>query len=72
MLVDTREPHPPRPRRRAPDGLPRWLAAVALLVVLGFATGGIVGSIALFSAFLLALDRAVPYPGASGLRDWRQ
>jgi len=72
MLIDTCEPRPERPRGRRQDGLPRWLAAFALLVVVGLATGGVVGAIALFAAVLLAIDRAVPGASAGGLREWRQ
>jgi hypothetical protein len=68
FLVDTRD-H--RPERR-PHRLPKWLAVVAILVVVAFATGGVVAIIAWFTILCLLVDRALPSVSQGGLRDYRQ
>ena len=68
FLVDTRERRP----RREPDRLPRWVAVVTVLVVIGVVSGGLVGVIALFAAVVLLVDRALPAVREGGLHDHRQ
>ena len=68
FLIDTREPPP----KREPARLPRWVAVLVLLIVVGIVTGGIIGVIALFSAVCLLIDRALPSVSHGGLRDYHQ
>jgi hypothetical protein len=68
FLVDTRDHRP----RREPRRLPKWLAAVAILVVVAFATGGIIAVIAWFTIVCLLVDRALPSVSQGGLRHYRQ
>ena len=68
FLVDTRD----RGRRPEPRRIPKWLAAVAILVVLAFATGGVIAVIAWFTILCLVVDRALPSVSEGGLRNYRQ
>jgi hypothetical protein len=68
FLVDTRE----RPQRRERRRLPRWLALLAILVVVAFATGGVIAVIAWFTILCLLIDRALPSVSEGGLRNYRQ
>ena len=68
LLVDTRDHKP----RREPRRLPRWLALLAILIVVAFATGGVIAVIAWFSILCLLVDRALPSVSEGGLRNYRQ
>ena len=68
FLVDTRDHRP----RREPRRLPRWLALLAILIVVAFATGGIIAVIAWFTILCLLVDRALPSVSEGGLRNYRQ
>jgi hypothetical protein len=68
FLVDTRDQRP----KREPHRLPKWLALVAILVVVAFATGGVIALIAWFSIVCLLVDRALPSVSEGGLRNYRQ
>ena len=68
LLVDTRDHKP----RREPRRLPRWLALLAILIVVACATGGVIAVIAWFSILCLLVDRALPSVSEGGLRNYRQ
>ena len=68
FLVDTRDHGP----RREPRRLPRWLAVLAVLIVVAFATGGVIGILAWFTILCLVVDRALPSVSEGGLRNYRQ
>jgi hypothetical protein len=68
FLIDTRE----QPPKREPPRLPKWLAAVVLLFVVGVVTGGVIGVICLFTAVVVIIDRALPSVTNGGLRDYHQ
>jgi hypothetical protein len=69
FLVDTRDQRPPR---REPRKIPRWVALVAILVVVALATGGVIALIAWFTIVCLLVDRALPSVSEGGLRHYRQ
>ena len=68
FLVDTRDRAP----RREPRKLPKWLALLAILVVVAFAAGGVIALIAWFTIVCLLVDRALPSVSEGGLRNYRQ